>query len=45
MYIKFGYNQPSSFRGVEIEDGRRTEGGTDDGACLYYKLSQSLWLR
>ena len=37
----------SEEKSFEIVDGRRTtyDGRTDDGACLYYKLPRSLWLR
>ena len=52
LQMKFGYNWPSSFRGEVVwncwrtttDDGRRRR-TTDDGACLYYKLPRSLWLR
>ena len=39
LHMKFGFDWPSSFRGVEIfeivNDGRRT----DAGAWVYYKLT------
>ena len=51
--MKFGCNRPSSFRGEVVWNcGRTTDDGqtddgrtTDNGACLYYKLPQSLRLR
>ena len=47
LYMKFGYNRPSSFRGEVIWNCGRTDDRqtTHDGACLYYKLPRSLRLR
>ena len=47
LFMEFGYNQPSSFRGEVVckcgwmTDDRRTCGG----ACLYFKLPRSLRFR
>ena len=45
--MKFGCNQPSSFRGEVVWNCGPTDDGrtTDNGACLYYKLPRSLRLR
>ena len=42
--MKFGCNQSSSLRRSRLKlwtDDGRTDGQTDDGACLYYKLPEA----
>ena len=39
LYMKFGFNWPSSFGEDDLWKWWTDEQRTDDGACLYYKLT------
>ena len=45
IYVEYGKNLPHASEGMSFEnvDRRTTDGGCI--ACIYYKLTMSLWLR
>ena len=38
LYMKFGYNRSSSFRGEVVLNCRQTDRWMDDGSCLYWRF-------